>query len=96
MKAKDFLIVRRLKLAKITKHPAIGFAKYERRLNSGQSVLHSIKQVYLGARERAVSECGCHHALLEDTVAKRQWSSDRATSTLAFARASQPSSCLIS
>ena len=54
MKAKEFLIVRRPKLAKITKHPAIGFANYERRLNSGQSVLQSIKQVYLGARERAV------------------------------------------
>jgi hypothetical protein len=54
IKAKDFLIVRRPKLAKITKHPAIGFANYERRLNSGQSVLQSIKQVYLGARERAV------------------------------------------
>ena len=54
MKAKDFVVVRRPVLAKITKHPAIGFANYERRLDSMQSVIQSIQQAYLGTRERAV------------------------------------------
>jgi AMP-polyphosphate phosphotransferase len=54
MKAKDFIVVRRPALAKITKHPAIGFANYERRLDSMQSVMQSIQQAYLGTRERAV------------------------------------------
>ena len=54
MKAKDFIIVRRPSLAKIAKHPVIGFPDYERRLKSMQSVTQSIQQAFLGTRERAV------------------------------------------
>ena len=54
MKAKDFIVVKRPKLTKISKHPAIGFANYERRLKSMQSVMQSIQQAYLSTRERAV------------------------------------------
>jgi AMP-polyphosphate phosphotransferase len=54
MKAKDFAVVRRPTLARITKHPTIGFADYERRLESMQSVMQSIQQAYLGTHERAV------------------------------------------
>jgi polyphosphate kinase 2 (PPK2 family) len=54
MKAKDFIVVGRPALAKVTKHPAIGFANYERRLDTMQSVMQSIQQAYLGTRERAV------------------------------------------
>ena len=54
MKAKEFVVVRRPVLAKITRHPAIGFVNYERRLDSMQSVMQSIQQAYLGTRERAV------------------------------------------
>ena len=55
MKAKDFAVVKRPTLAKVTKHPSIGFANYERRLESMQSVMQSIQQAYLGTRERAVA-----------------------------------------
>jgi AMP-polyphosphate phosphotransferase len=44
MRAKDFIVVRRPALAKITKHPAIDFADYERRLETMQSVMQSIQQ----------------------------------------------------
>jgi hypothetical protein len=55
MNAKDFSVVKRPTLAKVTKHPSIGFANYERRrLESMQSVMQSIQQAYLGTRERAV------------------------------------------
>ena len=54
MKAKDFIVAKRPTLAKVTKHPSIGFANYERRLESMQSVMQSIQQAYLGTRERAV------------------------------------------
>ena len=54
MKAKNFIVVRRPSLGKITKHPSIVFANYERRLDSMQSVMQSIQQAYLGSRERAV------------------------------------------
>jgi AMP-polyphosphate phosphotransferase len=54
MKPSDFIIVQRPSLAKITKHPTIGFANYERRLESMQSVMQSIQQAYLGTTERAV------------------------------------------
>jgi polyphosphate kinase 2 (PPK2 family) len=54
MKAKDFIVVKRPTLTQITKHPVIGFADYERRLESMQSVMQSIQQAYLGTRERAV------------------------------------------
>jgi AMP-polyphosphate phosphotransferase len=54
MKAKDFIVVKRPALAKITNHPAVKFADYERRLQSMQVVMQSIQQAYLGTRERAV------------------------------------------
>src|SRR5579862_4527261 len=54
MKPKDFLVARRPKLTDIVNHPSIGFADYERRLESMQSVMQSIQQAYLGTRERAV------------------------------------------
>jgi AMP-polyphosphate phosphotransferase len=54
MKGKDFIVAKRPALAKINKHPTIGFANYERRLESVQRVMQSIQQAYLGTRERAV------------------------------------------
>ena len=54
MKATEFTVVKRPTLAKITKHPSIGSAKYVRRLESMQSILQSIQQAYLGTGERAV------------------------------------------
>jgi AMP-polyphosphate phosphotransferase len=54
MKAKDFIVAERPKLAAITKHPRVVFADYERRLQSMQSTMQSIQQAYLGTRERAV------------------------------------------
>jgi AMP-polyphosphate phosphotransferase len=50
MNAKDFIVVRRPMLAKITKHPTIDFANYERRLVSMQFTMQSIQQAYLGTR----------------------------------------------
>ena len=46
MKAKDFIVIKRPTLAKITKHPTVEFANYERRLKSMQSVMQSIQQAY--------------------------------------------------
>lgn len=86
MKAKDFVIVRRPKLAKITKHPAIGFANYERRMNSGQSVLQSINKSISGLVNAPLLECGCHHTLLEDTVANRRRLRDRAASNISLCK----------
>jgi AMP-polyphosphate phosphotransferase len=54
MKPKDFIVAERPKLATITKYPRVGFADYERRLQSMQSTMQSIQQAYLGTRERAV------------------------------------------
>ena len=54
MKAKDFVVVKRPVLAKITDYPTIEFANYERRLESMQFVMQSIQQAYLGTGERAV------------------------------------------
>ena len=67
MKAKDFIVVKRPTLAKITKHPTIEFANYERRLESMQSIMQSIQQAYLGTRERAVIvlEAGTQRARAE-------------------------------
>jgi hypothetical protein len=50
----DFTVIGRPTLAEIVKHPSVGFADYERRLDSMQSVMQSIQQSYLGSRERAV------------------------------------------
>jgi hypothetical protein len=60
MKAKDFIVAKRPTLAKVTKHPSIGFANYERRLESMQSVMQSIQQAYLGTREAG---CRCARGL---------------------------------
>jgi AMP-polyphosphate phosphotransferase len=54
MMAKDFVVVERPTLARSTRHPTVGYANYERRLESMQSVMQSIQQAYLGTRERAV------------------------------------------
>lgn len=54
MKAKDFIVTGRPRLAAITKHPKVDFADYERRLQSMQSTMQAIQQAYLGTRERAV------------------------------------------
>src|SRR6476659_9301582 len=48
MKPKDFIVLGRPTLAKITDHPSIEFADYERRLESMQSIMQSIQQAYLG------------------------------------------------
>jgi AMP-polyphosphate phosphotransferase len=54
MKAKDFVVGKRPALGEITKHRAVKFEDYERRLQSMQSVMQSIQQAYLGTRERAL------------------------------------------
>src|SRR5215469_18259255 len=54
MKPKYFTVSGRPTLAKITDHPSIEFADYERRLESMQSIMQSIQQAYLGTQERAV------------------------------------------
>ena len=54
MKPRDFVVAERPKLAAITNHPRVGFASYERRLQSMQFTMQSIQQAYLGTRERAV------------------------------------------
>lgn len=54
MKAKDFLIAKRPKLAAITKHPKVDSEDYERDLQTMQRKIQSIQQAYLGTRERAV------------------------------------------
>ena len=54
MKAKDFIVDERPKLAAITKHPKVVLVDYERRLQSMQATMQSIQQAYLGTKERAV------------------------------------------
>jgi polyphosphate kinase 2 (PPK2 family) len=54
MKAKDFLVSKRPKLAAIAKHPDIDSEDYERHLQSMQRKMQSIQQAYLGTQERAV------------------------------------------
>jgi polyphosphate kinase 2 (PPK2 family) len=54
MKARDFIVVGRPKLAALTKHPRVTSEEYERRLQSMQSTMQSIQQAYLGTRDRAV------------------------------------------
>jgi hypothetical protein len=50
MKATDFMAGKRPTLPKITKHPTVDFADYERRLGTMQSILQAIQQAYLGTR----------------------------------------------
>ena len=54
MKAEDFIVKKRPRLASITKHQKVELADYERRLALMQSTLQAIQQAYLGTRERAV------------------------------------------
>jgi AMP-polyphosphate phosphotransferase len=54
MKAKDFIVRYRPRLADIVKHPKVAFADYERRLLAMQSTMQAIQQAYLGTSERAV------------------------------------------
>src|ERR1700724_1276753 len=54
MKAKDFLVTKRPKLAAITKHPKVDSEDYERQLQTMQRKMQTIQQAYLGTRERAV------------------------------------------
>jgi AMP-polyphosphate phosphotransferase len=54
MKAQNFVVTDRPRLADITEHPKLDFADYERRLTSLQEVLQLIQQAYLGTSERAL------------------------------------------
>ncbi|HUI94204.1 MAG TPA: polyphosphate kinase [Xanthobacteraceae bacterium] len=54
MKAKDFVVARRPRLAAVKKHPKTESEDYERRLQSLQFKMQAIQQAYLGTRERAV------------------------------------------
>jgi len=54
LRAKDFVVTRRPRLAGAVDHPKLDFADYERRLTSLQGVLQLIQQAYLGTPERAI------------------------------------------
>src|SRR5450631_560280 len=54
VKPRHFLVSRRPRLAKITDHPKMDFADYERALMSLQGTLQLIQQAYLGTSQRAV------------------------------------------
>jgi polyphosphate kinase 2 (PPK2 family) len=54
MKSSNFLVTRRPQLAKLTDHPKMDFADYERRLASLQEFLQLIQQAYLGTSERGL------------------------------------------
>jgi polyphosphate kinase 2 (PPK2 family) len=54
MKSPKFAVAHRPSLARITDHPKMEFADYERRLTSLQGVLQLIQQAYLGTSERAL------------------------------------------
>jgi len=54
MKSRNFVVTRHPRLARITDHPKIDFADYERRLTSMQATLQLIQQAYLGTSERAL------------------------------------------
>jgi AMP-polyphosphate phosphotransferase len=54
MKAKNFLVAERPRLAAQREHPEVAFADYERELRSLQSTMQSIQQAYVANRERAV------------------------------------------
>jgi len=54
MKSQNFVVARRLRLARITDHPKMDFADYERHLTSLQGTLQLIQQAYLGTAERAL------------------------------------------
>ena len=54
MKSQNFVVTGRTRLARITEHPKMDFADYERRLTFLQEVLQLIQQAYLGTSERAL------------------------------------------
>jgi AMP-polyphosphate phosphotransferase len=54
LKSQNFVVTGRPRLAKITEHPKLDFADYERRLTLLQGVLQLIQQAYLGTSERAL------------------------------------------
>jgi len=54
MKAEDFVIVGRPRLAAITEHPRVELRDYEPRLRAMQSTIQMIQQAFLGTQERAV------------------------------------------
>jgi polyphosphate kinase 2 (PPK2 family) len=54
LRAKDFVVGRRPRLADLVEHPRVDFADYERRLTLLQGVLQLIQQAYLGTSERAI------------------------------------------
>jgi AMP-polyphosphate phosphotransferase len=54
MKSSNFLVTCRPQLAKLTEHPKMDFADYERRLASLQELLQLIQQAYLGTSERGL------------------------------------------
>src|SRR5271165_427902 len=54
MKAANFAVTGRPRLAEIAEHPKMDFAAYERRLSSLQGELQLIQQAYLGTAERAL------------------------------------------
>ena len=54
MKRSDFIVVKRPRLATLTKHPRVMFADYERRLQAMQARMQAIQQAYLGTHKRTV------------------------------------------
>ncbi len=54
MKAADFVVSGRLRLAAVKHFPSVEFADYERRLTTMQKTLQMVQQAYLGTSERAV------------------------------------------
>jgi AMP-polyphosphate phosphotransferase len=54
MKASDFVVSERPRLAAIKHFPVVEFADYERRLVGMQQILQRVQQAYLGTSQRAV------------------------------------------
>ena len=54
MKADDFVVSKRLRLAAVSNFPEVEIADYERRLKPMQNTLQLVQQAYLGTAERAV------------------------------------------
>ena len=54
MKAEDFIVFRRPRLAAVSNFPEIAIADYERRLKPMQKTLQLLQQAYLGTPERAL------------------------------------------
>ncbi len=54
MKATDFAVSRRPRLAEVKRFPSVDFADYERRLAEMQQILQRVQQAYLGTKHRAI------------------------------------------